>query len=253
MKRILVIALFSVFGSAPAIAQGNPGMQTTPSLPSVEQILGKYIEAIGGRAAFEKLTTRIMHASIEDIASGDQGPAGIYAKAPDKVLVVVSMPEEGPDFVGFNGTVAWERDPQGRLHDLSSGESVRLNRDFGLFREIRLKDFYPQMRVTGKQKVGEHEAYVIEAVPAKGSAEQLYFDTATGLLIRRDAKLEERLGGGLGQYYYEDYRDVDGIKLPFVQRHLIPTGGSILRVTDVQHNVPIADGKFDKPSRPARP
>jgi hypothetical protein len=60
----------------------------------------------------------------------------------------------------------------------------------------------------------------------------LFFDAATGLLLRRNNS------------YYEDYREVGGVKLPFVSREESPYGLVVLRMTEIKHNVAIDKSTF---------
>ena len=100
----------------------------------------------------------------------------------------------------------------------------------------------------GKQKVGDREAYVIVATPAAGSPEKWYFDTQTGLLIRTDSERESPEGKVPVEAYLEDYKEIDGVKLPFTLRQVLPAFSIIIKISEVKHNVPIEDSKFDKPS-----
>jgi hypothetical protein len=84
------------------------------------------------------------------------------------------------------------------------------------------------MTLKGKEDVGGAEAYAVTATPADGHAVTLYFDARTGLLLRRD------------RTYFEDYREVDGVKLPFRIRDDFST----ITLTEVKHNVPLDDARF---------
>src|SRR5439155_17081468 len=90
--------------------------------------------------------------------------------------------------------------------------------------------------------------------------ERLYFDTATGLLVRKWTYVDTVAGRSPFQMDFSDYRDTgSGVKIPFVvqmspaatRTELEPT--STLRVTNVQDNVPLDAERFVKPAPPLLP
>jgi hypothetical protein len=126
---------------------------------------------------------------------------------------------------------------------------AQLRREAEFYRETRLKDSYSKLSVLGRATVGEREAYVVEAAPADGGApEKLYFDAQTGLLVRKYSEAKTVLGPFPTQTDYEDYRDVEGIKLPFAIRWSIPGRTWGRKITEVRQNVPLDDVQFNPPA-----
>ena len=70
------------------------------------------------------------------------------------------------------------------------------------------------------------------------------WDLTQGLLIRRDITIQ----GTTLQAHFEDYKEVDGIKLPFTIRRSRPDFSFTYKFDEIKHNVPIDDAKFDKPA-----
>jgi hypothetical protein len=109
MRRNMIagLVLFMVITAMAQSAQQKP--KTEPqsknvAIPTVDQILDKYAQSVGGQRAVEKLTTRVMRGSL--VAPGGSAPLEIYEKAPNKFLVVIDSPVAGISQNGFNGTVA---------------------------------------------------------------------------------------------------------------------------------------------------
>lgn len=75
------------------------------ALPTVEQILDKYVAAIGGRAAIERLNTRVSKGT-QVIWNGTEFPFETSQKTPDKYLDVTTRPNNVVVTIGFDGTVA---------------------------------------------------------------------------------------------------------------------------------------------------
>jgi outer membrane lipoprotein-sorting protein len=225
-----------------AYAQGGA------ALPTVDQVLDKYIAAVGGKAALEKQTSRVEKGTLEIPAFGMTGNMESFSKAPNKTAFVLDLPGFGLVKQGYDGEIAWSQDPQTGLRQLSGPElaAMKLNSDF--HRDIKLKALYPKITVKGKDKVGDKEVIVLEATPKEGSAEQWYFDVATGLMIRRDFELDSPMGKTPIQMFVDSYMEVDGLKIPAVTRQVRPDMTFNVKITEVKHNVAIDDAKFVKPA-----
>ena len=101
------------------------------------------------------------------------------------------------------------------------------------------------MRVSGIQKVGEREAYVVEST-TDARTERYYFDTQTGLLLRKITLNKTMLMPFPEQVDFEDYHEVDGVKMPFTIRYSgIDTYDSWVRTfTEIKRNVAVDDTLF---------
>ncbi|HET9532011.1 MAG TPA: hypothetical protein VFQ92_16745, partial [Blastocatellia bacterium] len=195
----------------------------------------------------EKINSRVTKGAFE-ISIGASGSAEIYEKAPNKSLALIDIAGFGLIREGYNGTVAWSDNPQSGMREKSGVELADTKLDSEFYKPIKLKALYPKMELQGKKKVGEREAHVITATPAQGSPEKWYFDTETGLLIRTDAERESPEGKVPVETHIEDYREVDGVKLPHTVRQVLPAFSVTIKVNEIKHNVPIEDAKFDKPA-----
>lgn len=230
----------------PRIERSAPASDPASSvkLPTVEQVFDKYVDALGGKHALMKLTSVIMKGSRVG-ADGALVPEEVYQKAPNKLLVVTSY----PDFAllrGFDGTKAWGRD-NNEESLISEQDLAEIERDADFYKEVDLKQLYPQAKVSGKETVGDRENYVIEARSRAGTAERLYFDAQTGLLTRRHREHKILLGLFPTQTDYQDYKDIDGIKLPLTIRWSMPGRSWGRKITEVKYNTPIDDKKFSPP------
>jgi carboxyl-terminal processing protease len=202
------------------------------SLPTAEVILQKYLEAVGGKRAVEALTARVSKATVELGSLGMKGTAEFYEK-PNKSLAVLNIPKFGVLVRGFDGVNAWIQDPLDGYIKLTgySLREARMDSDF--HRQINLKTLYRGFSAKSKVKVGDRDAYLVEATQTGPGKDSLYFDAESGLLLRK------------GETYYEDYRAVDGVMLPFKIRESPFSGvGTTYTFTEIKHNVEIEDTKF---------
>lgn len=223
------------------------------SAPSPAQIIQKYITAIGGPAAWEKLNSRVVRGSWEGLQSGQtaMGEIELFWKAPNKSGFVLEIDFVGKVRRGFNGSAGWSENPQTGLLDMSGEELENMKRDAVFHQALKLQELYPKMLVKGKENVGDRDVWWVEAHPATGTPRNWYFDTETGLLLKSASARQTPQGPVTTVAFFEDYREVDGVKLAFVIRQESPIIQTVIKLADVKHNVPVDDARFEKPAPPA--
>jgi hypothetical protein len=241
----------------------EPKAEAKPVLPTVDQILTKYVEALGGEQAIRKITSLVI-TGTQFIPTGPGGtvpmPAIVerYLKAPNLTATIYRTPTYAIS-QGFDGTVAWSQDQMGRVADAVKLDARRAMRAADFYEPLNLKRQYAQMTVRGIERVNDRDAYVVVGVPQDDTPEWLYFDTQTGLLLRKQTVLPTPVGNSPFRMDFEDYRDTGpGVKLPFLI-HMNPANPrtelapeATLRVTKVEANLPIEASKLARPeSRPA--
>ncbi len=229
-----------------------------PGLPSASQILSNYVVALGGEQNLKKIKTRLITAQ-QDVPTGPGGvnpaPAQveIYQKAPN-LLLRVAKTNQATLLSGFDGTTAWGQDPRGRVVPAVELEAIRERRGADLYEPLNIAKEYSDLKVEGTEKVGDLEAYVLVGRPSEGIPERFYFDTKSGLLVRRLTVVPTAAGDSPFQVDYEDYRNAgSGVKYPF-RIHMEPAGSrtelithSTIQVQQIQENIAIDDAKFVKP------
>ena len=213
---------------APSAAiDGDPA---DPNGPSPKQVIEKYLDAIGGESAILKLTSRVSIGSLEVSAMGLTGKAELFEQAPNESALIMTIAGLGTTRQVSDGQARWMQDPLAGLIRFPLQASDPNEDRF--HPEIALKKLEPLLRFDGHAKVGDRDALVLARSFESGGTERIYFDAETGLLLRRN------------NTYYEDYREVDGVKLPFVTRDQSPYGFVILRMREIKHNVPIDKNLF---------
>ncbi len=200
----------------------------TSGMPSVDFVLEKYIEASGGRQAFAKLTSRVSKGTVELTALGVTGTSEFYDQAPGKSSLIINAYGIGIMQRTFDGSRAWLQDPLQGYINLTGFALDTAKREAVFNQQIKLKELYPAAVVLGKEKVDTLDAYVVQM-----NFEKWFFAVDNGLLLRK------------GTTYYSDYREVDGVKLPFRIREDTFSGvGVLYHLTEIKHNVKIDPAKF---------
>jgi hypothetical protein len=229
-------------------AAGEKPATAAVVLPSTEQVIAKYEQAIGGRAAYEKLKSRVMKGS-QITYDGTAMPLEIYQAAPSKLVTIATTPR-GAVMSGYNGTVGWMKNPRG-LRELSGAQLKQMQQSATFLNDFMFRETYPGGVVVGREKIGDREAFVLVSHASDNRTEKLYFDTETGLLLRILTITQTLLAPIPEQTDFEDYRDVDGIKLPFTvrQSYVDPWVGWTRKFTEIKHNVPVDEAKFNMPAK----
>src|ERR1051325_3438931 len=235
--------------SAEAAPAASP--TPTPSQPRADQILAKYTEALGGAAAIEKMKTRAMKGPWL-MSNGTSIGYEVYQAAPDRIYTVLNTPKQGMIERGFNGVIGWEKGQRG-LRELEGVELFQLRRYPDLFHDIKLQGQFTRLSFGGRDKIDGKDVYVLRGLGIDGKGERLFFDTQTGLLLRRITTTPTIVGLIPEQVDYEDYRDVDGVKLPFTIRvtSIDSFFSSTRTFTEIKLNAPVDQTKFEKPPAPA--
>ena len=233
--------------SVPAVGQ-NLWAASSPSPapeapPTVKQILDRYVQAVGGADALMKITSRTVKGSRIG-ADGVLVPEEVYQKAPDKLLTVTSYPNVVFSN-GYNGTAGWGHSSRDGATPLPDQLLAQLKRDAVFYKELKTQEIYSSLTLLGKASVRDADAYVIQATPADGPAEKLFFDVRTGLLVRRYTESDTPLGKLPLQVDYEDFREVDGIKQPFLIHWSFPGRVWGRKIDEIKQNVPLDDAKFN--------
>ena len=214
------------------------------NLPNPEQILDKYVAAVGGADALKKIKTRKEKGTME--VSGQQFPIEVYCEAPDK-RVSISQIQNGRSVTAFNGEVGW-LSMGNNIHRMSSPEREAARIDAEMYFPVRLKEMYNEFQVLPQEPLAGHASMVVAASGPGRPPLRLYFDQVNGLLSRLVRYTDTPLGRLPTQIDYADYRETDGVKIPYRWTLTRPSGSFRIRVEQVQQNVAIDEGLFVAPS-----
>ncbi len=221
-------------------------------LPGAAEVLDRYIAALGGRTALESVASRVSRGTLlrptvvdsgtpkaRAVNRGREDPLEIVQEAPGKLTLIVGPPTRRivQSFDGVSGTL---KTPDGE-RPLTPKEIARAAALADLRKELALRDRAAQGRVVGKDRIDGRDVILVRASAADGNPELLAFDAESGLLRRQTVYKPIFLGPDPEQIDFEDYRDVGGVKVPFLVKtsylddnHL----GTTRRLTEVRNHPP---------------
>ena len=253
-SALLVIA---ALGVGIAEAQAQAPTQTPTATPTAEDVIEKYLAAMGGRAALAKLETRIATGSIVVSTQGIElaGSIEIYAKAPNRARsymrldlsqaggteMVIDQRCDGKTAFVIN-SVSGDRDITGnQLQNMLNGSFPTPL--------LRYKEAGMKVEFAGKDKVGMRDVFVLQYTPKAGSPSRSSFDAETFLLLRTAMKVDSPESGGEIEQTSDlsDYREIGGVKIPFTVQIVSPAQTITIRLDKIEHNKPIDESMFARP------
>lgn len=221
----------------------KPG-EAKPVFPPADQLLDKYVSAIGGAEALQKVTSRVMKGTLTAFG-GQHFPVDVYSKAPEKRLSVMHL-SNGDSVTAFDGKQGWLSVP-GRVHMMSAAENAAARMDADLYFPLHVKTLYEKFRVDAGEKIDGHDTYLVVGRSETQPPLRLYFNKDSGLLLRLIRYAETPLGRNPTQIDYSDYRDANGLKVPFRWTLSRPGNQFTIQVEQLRQNVLVDDAKFAAP------
>jgi hypothetical protein len=267
-------ALETVYG--PGSTEMDDVLIQMPGQPPAEQIIDKYIQAIGGAQRLAGVKSYVAKGTSVGFGGfGGGAQVTLYAKAPEQRTLIIDFkdtPGRGDTTRTFDGQTGWLRTPLNVLgeYQLSGGELDGARLDAEMSFPGQIKQFLTNFRVSlpttisdlpgpssqtaTADKYGIGQDRLVDVVQGNGPHDMLvtlYFDHESGLLLRMVRYAKSPIGRVPTQVDYADYRDVNGIKMPFHMTFAWLNGRDAIHLDEVHMNVPIDPVVFGRPARPA--
>jgi len=227
-----------------------------PGAPSADQILDKYIQALGGAQRLANLSSFVAKGTYTGYDTSDaKVPVEVYAKAPGQRTTVahVSVGDgtTKDSTTVYDGRAGWISMPNTLVPMLvltgGNLDGAKVDADFSF--PGRIKQALTNWRAGFPETtIDDHEVQIVQGISAGKSLVKLYFDRKSGLLLRQVRYADTVVGLNPTQVDYSDYRELSGVKLPFRWTVTWTDGQSTFEMSEVQLNVPIDAAKFAKPT-----
>ena len=238
--------------SKPAMEAMHDHDMDPAKLPSGAPVFAKYIQALGGEAALEKVSSRVEKGNAL-MPEGHPIAIDIYTKAPDQRVSAMHMPK-GDSITAYNGQAGWIAFPGRPLREMSAPDQEAAKLDAEAFYPTRLEQEFTELKLQEHpEKIGEHETSVVIGLTKGQPPVKFYFDQTSGLLVRMVHYADTPLGLNPTQVDFADYRDAGGVKTPYRWTIARPSGSFTIQIDKVEQNVPIDGAKFVKPAATPAP
>lgn len=222
--------------------------------PTGPQVLANYVKVTGGEAAYKKVASTVSTGAVELVGMNIKGSITIHAQAPNKLATQFIMEGLGEIALGFDGKTGWSSDMMFGLRQLEGLElaQIKLASHYNLLLDWQAQ--FREARYGGQKDMDGYTAHVVVLVPkAEGLPPwTMYFDADSFLLTMID-KTEISIQGKIkAQVFVEDYREVEGLLLPFTMRQKSPVAEMRMVMTEIKLNAKIDPAVFAKPDPPAK-
>ena len=235
--------------------------QPTRVLPTAQEVIAKYRSVLGANRQDILSQAIVMRGTVERVERAKaSGPTEIIFKQPHKARMTETL-TSGVVTRGWNGTTAWVQSSRG-LNQVT-GESLKAMQatptttiaSVGLFDPIKIPDASSRATLIGVARINDRESYQVLIEESSTQSIQLFFDVESGLLLRRVSVTNTMLGPLNVQWDFSDYRDVSGIKLPFLIRtsDVSSYDTVIRRFSEIKIDASVKKDVFDAPRGPSSP
>jgi photosynthetic reaction center cytochrome c subunit len=227
-----------------------------PNAPAPDQVLDKYIQAVGGAQRVAALTSLTGKGTYRNFDDFDTSPFDVIAKAPNQ-RVEIRHTAYGDFTTTYDGRNAWQAAPQEfkpfGVVAFTGGNLQGAAVDAKLIFPGRLKQAFTNWVSGPPTVIDDHDVQIVQGNSAPGFPVKLYFDTTSGLLLRSVRYSDSLVGRVPVQVDYSDYRDVSGVKVPFKWISTWTDGRTVFEFSSVQVNTAVDAAKFAKPAVPTPP
>lgn len=223
-------------------------IQTSGSMPTVDELLAHYVEAIGGTKAINAVTSIVMKGTLDVAGLSRGGSFEIHQQAPNKVMTMMDAYPFGKIKVGYNGRSGWSQTVKEGVRPVKiPAQLAALQRDGDIYAPVRVKNNFAKVTLAGTSHIGYREVYVLDLQPAVGAVERLYLDAKTYLPARLNTVRNLGVIPVPVEIYYDDWQAVEGIKYPFSISQRFEKLTFSLTVKEIHHNLALDAKLFEAP------
>ena len=188
--------------------------QQQSGLPPAQQIVEKYVQAIGGRQLIGRFNARHTQAEMSMPAMGMTMTMDVYQARPNKMFSRIDMGGMGTATSGYDGQVAWVNSAMSGPRILSGPELNETLSHADFDASLDPAKTFTTMETLGEKTVDGHPCWNVRMVTATGVEAQNCFDKETGLLVGSTVTQHSQMGEMQAEMLYSDYREFDGIRMP---------------------------------------
>jgi hypothetical protein len=243
------VSIPMVDSTAPYVSEARvaaePAAEGRTNLPLADDVIEKYIQAVGGASAIQNVSSRVETGTVT-FGVGPGFPIEIITRSPSRQAMIVHLPA-GDSSTVFDSQSGWSRSPAGPVRDMPQADIEGAKLDADLQFPINVKKKFQKLKAIRTEKVSDHDVILLFATNSSGPPVELYFDRQTGLLLRQLRFGSSPLGLNPTQIDYGDYKTFDGAQVPL---HLVitrPHRTMDIHLLQVTNNVPVDDAKFARP------
>jgi len=216
--------------------------------PTAEALLDQYIEAMGGKEAFEKVDNRVIRGKLVVAAQGVEMNLTMYSARPNLSYMLIESEMTGKIEKGSDGEVYWENSAMAGAQVKEGQERTDYLRESVFDKWLYWRELYPEVEYAGSETLAEIPVHKVVVTPEDGKPQTLFLDQESNLAVRVDMVVETPMGIFPVISYMSDYREIDGILIPHMMEVEIMGQKREVLTESVEHNVELPADRFALPT-----
>ncbi len=255
-KSLLMLSLFltvallagcgSAYGPSPVVEATGPVVDDGPM--TAEKILALGLEKSGGAKAMEKHHGMKMTGTFSLPAMGVTAPIEVYQKAPNLMYTRIQSDMFGTIESGSNGSVHWEKSMMSGSKIKTGEEAAVAERQATFNLALKWKEFYDKAELAGEEEVDGTPCYKVIMTPKVGEPETTWIAKDSFLTIKSETTLNSEMGAISIEMNFSDFREMDGVLVPFKTRQVLMGMQEMLITADsMQWDPEFPAGVFELP------
>lgn len=241
-RSFLCSLVLAVLAGAPVLAA------IEESLPKAEEILDKFVEVTGGKAAYEKIHNEKWTGVFEFVGKGIKGTFTSYRAEPNKSVSIVELEGIGTIQEGSDGTTAWESSSVQGPRIKTGDERAFMLRVATLRAPLYWRKLYKHAETVGAETIEGQACYKLVLTPEEGKPETEYYDKKTGLMVKMTATMSSPMGEIPSETAFSDYKGDAGVLQPHKIQQKVMGQEFLITLDHVDYNVDMPSGRFDLPA-----
>lgn len=217
-------------------------------LPKADRILDKFVEATGGKAAYEKVHNEKWTGSFEFVGKGIKGTVTSYRAEPSKTVTIVELEGVGTVEDGTDGETAWTRSAMQGPRIKEGDERAASMREAMLRGPLYWRKLYKQAETVGVENVGDQACYKVVLTPNEGKPETHYYDKKTNLLVKMTMTIASPMGEIPTETMLSDYKEEAGLRQPHTVHQKAMGQEFLITMDHMEYNIDMPKDRFDLPA-----
>jgi len=240
--RFAPVVVFAALVYAPGYARAEE------QLPKAEGILDKFVDATGGKAAYEKIHNEKSSGTIEFVGKGVKGTVTSVNAEPNKVYTRIELENIGAIEDGTDGDTAWTLSALQGPHIKQGEERAATLREATLRAPLEWRKLYKHAETAGTETIDDQACYKVVLTPNEGKPETRYFDKKTNLLVKVTMTVASPMGEVPTETTFADYKEESGLLSPRKVHQKALGQEFLVTIDSIEYNIDIPKDRFDLPA-----
>ena len=216
-------------------------------LPSVDEVMHKFVEATGGEKAWKSVTSYRTDGTLEMPSVGLSATVVMMGDESGDSRMEVEIPGAGTQAQGVSGDVAWELSVMSGPRVMKGNEAASFKRQADMLWFLDWKAYYTSGTCVGVEEVDGESCYRLELMTAEASQELHFFSVETGLERQISMTVQSQMGEIPAVAILEEYGNYDGLRFPTHVRQSAAGMEQIITLSTFEKNPKFAEDAFALP------